>query len=363
MKKQNIDFIKNFNPVWFATVLGFGGIALASVLITQIFDAAWLKPLAVILVYFNFFLLLYLFALWMIRATFYFEGLITDLKHPVIAGFYSLMPAAVIMISINFSKLGLPLSLWQYQTIAVVFWVIGSVFELILLTLTIYYLIINEKMNVNFMNGGWLVPPVAALLTTIGGLNIVLFVSSVPIASSLLWINYFFFGAGVFIFMLLAFSIFTKIFFAEKLDAKVFPSLWIMMVPFSLIALCLPLFAEATGLFLPDFKNILAGINVFLNPILIGIGIWLLMLLLLLSFYYFRQIKVPFGAGWWAFIFPTASVSIASLNYGVYTRQLFFGYIGVVIYVLLLGLTVVVIAKTLKSFTTKNERKAETVQC
>lgn len=43
MEKQNIDFIKNFNPVWFATILGFGGIAMASVLITQIFDVAWLR--------------------------------------------------------------------------------------------------------------------------------------------------------------------------------------------------------------------------------------------------------------------------------------------------------------------------------
>ncbi len=361
MEKQNIDFIKNFNPVWFAAVLGFGGIALASVLITQIFDAAWLKPLAMILVYFNFVLLLYVFAIWLLRAILYFDGLIAELKHPVVAGFHSLMPAAVIMISINFSKLGLPLSLWQYQTIAVVFWVIGAVFEIIFLTLTLYYLIINEKMNVNFMNGGWLVPPVAALLTTIGGLNIVLFISSVPVASNLLWINYFFFGAGVFIFFLLAFSIFTKIFFAEKLDPKVFPSLWIMMVPFSLMALCLSLFAETTGLFLPDFKNALTGICLLLNPMLIGIGVWLLILLMLLSLYYFKNIKVPFGPGWWAFIFPTASVSIASLNFAVLTRRLFFGYIGVIIYVLLLGLTVVVIAKTLKSLTTKNEHKAVTV--
>ncbi|MBN1366136.1 MAG: hypothetical protein JW976_15130 [Syntrophaceae bacterium] len=118
--------------------------------------------MTVILVYFNFFLLLYLFAIWLIRAILYFEGLITDLKHPIVAGFHSLMPAAVIMISINFSRLGIPLSLWQYQAIAVAFWIIGAVFELILLTLTIYFLIINEKMNVNFMNGGWLVPPVAA---------------------------------------------------------------------------------------------------------------------------------------------------------------------------------------------------------
>jgi len=96
------------------------------------------------------------------------------------------------------------------------------------------------------------------------------------------------------------------------------------MVPFSLMALCLSLFAETTGLFLPDFKNALTGICLLLNPMLIGIGVWLLILLMLLSLYYFKNIKVPFGPGWWAFIFPTASVSIASLNFAVLTRSAVF---------------------------------------
>lgn len=353
MKEQKTNFVKSFNPVWFATILGFGGIALSSVLIAQIFGVAWLKPPAMLLVYFNFVLLVGLFAVWLARAILYFRGLADELKHPVLSGFHSLMPAALVMISINFSKLGPPLALWQYQVLAVTFWILGAVFELILLTLTFYNLVINEKMNVNFMNGGWLVPPVAALLTTIGGLNIALFLSSPSAVSSLLWINYFFFGVGAFLFFLMAFAIFAKIFFAEKLDPKVFPSLWIMMVPFSLMALCLPLFADATGLVLPETKIILAGISLFLNPMLIGIGLWLLLLLILLSLYYFTKLKVPFGPGWWAFIFPTASVSIASLSYAISTRQLFFGYIGVIVYLLLLALTVIVTAKTLQGFAAK----------
>ena len=37
----------------------------------------------------------------------------------------------------------------------------------VLLTLTIYFLIVNEEMDINHLNGGWLVPPVAALLTPV----------------------------------------------------------------------------------------------------------------------------------------------------------------------------------------------------
>ncbi len=353
MEEQKSNFIKSFNPLWFATVLGFGGIALASVLVAEIFHMLWLNPLATALVYFNLALVVFLFIIWGMRVVLYFNAFMEDLKHPVLAGFHSLMPAAIVMVSLNFSKIGQAFSLCQYQNLSISFWILGAFFEFILFTLAVYFLIVNQKMNINFINGGWLVPPVAALLTTIAGLNIVPFIANIPLAENILWINYFFFGMGTFIFILIAVSIFNKIFFSERLDPKVFPSLWIIMVPFSLISLSLPLLANTTGMFLPDFKNTLMGISIFLSPMLIGIGIWLLIILILLTYDYFKR-GLPYGIGWWAFIFPTASVSIASLTYATIVKQSFFGYCGVVIYFFLLAITLIVIAKTIQNFMVKN---------
>jgi len=352
MEEQKSNFIKSFNPIWFATVLGFGGIALASVLVAEIFHLSWLNPLAIALVYFDLALVVFLLMIWGMRVIFYFNAFTEDLKHPVIAGFHSLMPAAIVMVSLNFSKIGQAFSLGQYHNISIAFWIIGASLEFILLTLAVYFLMINQKMSINFINGGWLVPPVAALLTTIAGLNIISFIADTTMAENILWINYFFFGMGTFIFSLIAVSIFNKIFFSERLDPKVFPSLWIIMVPFSLISLSLPLLANTTGKFLPDFRNTLMGISIFLSPMLMGIGIWLLMILILLTYDYFKM-GLPYGIGWWAFIFPTASVSIASLTYATIVKQSFFGYCGVVIYVFLLAITLIVIVKTIQNFMVK----------
>jgi len=354
MEEQKFHFIKNFTPVWFATVLGFGGIAVSSVLVAKLFNVLWLNPFAVFLVYFNLVLFIFLFFLWLLKAIFYFSTLLGELRHPVMAGFHSLMPAAIIMISINFSKVGQIFSLGHYQSISIFSWVAGAVFEFILLTLTIYFLIVNEKMNINFVNGGWLVPPVAALLTPIAGLKLIEFISNSPIAESILWINYFFFGAGVFVFLLIAVSLFSKIFFFERMDPKVFPSLWIILVPFSLMALSLSLFAKETGNYLlPGSKNALMAITFLVNPMLIGAGVWLLILLIVLTYHYLKRIELPYGVGWWAFVFPTASVSIASLNQAVLLDQSFFAYCGLGIYLFLITITLVVILRTIKGFLVK----------
>ncbi|MBW1768341.1 MAG: hypothetical protein JRJ65_15005, partial [Deltaproteobacteria bacterium] len=267
-KEQKFGFIEKFTPIWFATVLGFGGIATASFLVAKVFSILWLKPFVVFLVYFNLALFIFLFFIWILKGIFYFDHLISELKHPITSGFNCLMPAATIMISINFSEVGQIYSLWQYQGVSILFWALGAAFEFVLLTWIIYFLAVNEKMHINFVNGGWLIPPVAALLTPIAGLKLIEFISNVSLGESILWINYFFFGAGLFVFLLIAVSLFSKIFFLERLDPKIFPSLWIILVPFSLIALSLSLFAKETSIYFPEFKNALMGVVCLINPML-----------------------------------------------------------------------------------------------
>jgi len=342
--------IKKFNPIWFALILGFGGIAVASVLIAKLFDVLWLNPLSFFLVYFNLVLFLFLFLSWALKAVFYSNILAEELKNPAMAGVHSLMPAATIMISINFSKIGQALSLWQYQNVSVLFWAAGAIFEFILLTLIIYSFVANGKINLSFINGGWLIPPVAALLTPVAGVKITEFISSISVAVSILWINYFFFGFGAFVFLLIAVFLFGKIIFFERLDSKVFPSFWIILVPFSLMALSLSLFANQTGCYFPEFKNAFLGLSFLANPMLIGIGLWLLVLLIFLTYYYLSKGELPYGTGWWAFVFPTASVSIAALNQADLTGQMFFAYCGLAVYLLLIAITSTVLLKTIESF-------------
>ncbi|MBN2567652.1 hypothetical protein JXB02_06245 [Candidatus Woesearchaeota archaeon] len=349
-EELKFSFIKTFNPIWFATVLGFGGIALASELVRTLFNIQWLNFISFFLVYSNLILFIFLFLVWTLKVVFHLNSFIAELKHPVIAGFHSLMPAAIIMVSINFSKLGPILSLWNYQGTSILLWMLGAVIEFMLLTLTIYYLIVNEEMHINFVNGGWLVPPVAALLTTIAGLNLVKYFSTNLLGECILWINSFFFGVGFFIFVIMATALFDKIFFLEKLDPKVFPSLWIILVPFSLTALSLSLFADQISAYLPNLKNALMGIASLINPMLIGVSIWLLITLIVLTYHYLRNIKLPYGVGWWAFIFPTASVAIASLNQAVLFEQRFFAYCGIVIYIFLITIFIIVLLRTIRHF-------------
>ncbi len=348
MKQKSI--IKKFNPIWFAVVLGFGGIALASFLLAKIFCIFWLKQIAIFLVYFNLILFLILFFIWLAKLVFYRGVLFEELRSRVAAGFYSLLPAAMVMVSLNFSKLDKQYYIWFSQNIPFLFWIVGAIFEVFLLTSSIYFLIIDDEMKIDFINGGWLIPPVAALLTSIAGLEAIKFISDQFLSRTILWVNYFFFGAGLFIFSLMAVALFSKIFFFQKLNPRIFPSLWIIMVPFSLISLAFLDFAKITSSFFPASKNYLMSANLIIGPILIGTGIWLFILLIVLTFHYLRKIELPYGEGWWAFVFPTASVSIASLNYSIFAKELFFAYCGLAIYLSLIIITIIVLFRTIKHF-------------
>jgi len=347
--KQKPSFIQNFTPLWFATVLGFGGISVTSSLIASAFGATWLNHLAIFLAYFNFVLFIFLFIIWLLKLILHFPILLQELQHPVAAGFHSLMPAAMIMIAIVFSRVGAMFYLWAYSEISISFWIAGAIFEILLLTFTIYFLIINEKMNINSINGGWLVPPVAALLTPVAGVQVTEFISNATVSANVLWINYFFFGIGSFIFLLIAIALFSKIFFLEKLDPKVLPSLWIILVPFSLMSVSLTLFANKTSGYLQaGLGSSLSDLIPLLTPMLIGIGVWLLILLIFLTIYYLRKLTLPYGVGWWAFIFPTSSVCLASLTLRSLINQSLFGWIGLVIYIFLIALTLTVLYRTIK---------------
>ncbi|HHE45823.1 MAG TPA: hypothetical protein ENL05_00515, partial [Candidatus Moranbacteria bacterium] len=112
--------------------------------------------------------------------------------------------------------------------------------------------------------------------------------------------------------------------------------------------------ARETSTYLPQFKNALMSFGLFTNPMLIGTGLWLLIILCALTHHYIRKIELPYGEGWWAFVFPTASVSLASLNYAVLTKQMFFAYCGLVVYIVLIVIATIVLFRTIKYFLTKS---------
>ena len=53
------------------------------------------------------------------------------------------------------------------------------------------------------------------------------------------------------------------------------------------------------------------------------------------------------------FCFPTSSLAIASLGYALATKEAFFAYLGSAIYLFLLGITLVVLMRTIKHFIIK----------
>ena len=56
--------------------------------------------------------------------------------------------------------------------------------------------------------------------------------------------------------------------------------------------------------------------------------------------------RLPFALSWWAYSFPIAAVTVASLTMGERTGLAFFRYLGVALHLVLAGIILVLVVKT-----------------
>ena len=85
----------------------------------------------------------------------------------------------------------------------------------------------------------------------------------------------------------------------------------------------------------------------FLALVLWGFGLWAFILTLVISIRYLRKGGIAFSLTWWAFIFPTASYTLASYNIYSYTQIGMVFWYSIVLAVLLVFLWRVTFTKTL----------------
>ncbi len=224
-----------------------------------------------------------------------------EFNHPVRVNFFPAFSISLLLLSIGCVHL-LP-------QVSRGLWWVGTVLHL-LYTLKILHVWICRDLHVHSINPAWFIPVVG---------NIIVPVAGVELAGR--EVSWFFFSVGVFFWVALFTIVFYRVVFHDPLPGKLAPTLAIMLAPPSVGFIA---FHKLTG-DLGDFHRLLFYVALFT------------LLLLLTMANQFR--KMPFFISWWAFTFPLASLTIATLLYYQLTQILFFRFLAAV----LLGLTSVVI--------------------
>lgn len=300
-----------FLPVtFFSITLGLGGWAIATQKIAGLFSLPdWISRTILGLDIFIF-LLLTLF--YVKKSIVHPDAIRKELSNPIKLSFFPTISIGIILIAIALLEIHTPLSR--------IIWGIGAVLHL---GFTLYILkewISQEHFEIQHMNPAWFIPVVGNILVPIAG------VSHAPAD-----ISWFFFAIGIVFWVVLFALVLYRFIFHHPIAEKLVPTLFILVAP---PAVGFISYIKLTGA-LDAFARVLYFFALFL-------------LLLLLTFFN-RFRKLNFYLSWWAYSFPIAAFTIASVLMGHLSENTFYIRMATGIWGILSLLVILLIIKTLKA--------------
>jgi len=258
----------------FAIIMGLSGFAIMFAKAYHIINMPYAIYLSVLFIDTVLFLLI--FTLYMLKIIQYTDDVKKEFLHPIKSSFSAAISISFLLLSIAFYDFA--------PTISILLWYIGTPLQLFFTLYIMNYWIHNE-LKVVHSNPAWFIPIVGNVLVPIIG------VDAAPI-----YVSLFFFALGMFFWIVLFTITMNRIIFHHPLAKKLIPTFFILIAP------------PAVG-FISYFRISNGSIDM-LSMFLYFIGLFTLFLLFfMIRMYDFKE----FFISWWAYTFPLASITIATL--------------------------------------------------
>lgn len=264
-----------FFPVsFFATTMGLAGLAIAVLRAEKILGLP--AGAGQSLTWFSagmFLLLAIVYAAKLLR---FREEVIKELSHPIKLSFFPTIAISLILLGIAFSSIKPSIS-----------WLLFAVGAPLQLAFTLFVLsrwIGQTTFELHHSNPSWFIPVVGNILVPIVGVE-----------HGQLEISWFFFSVGLVFWLVFLAIIFNRVIFHHPLPEKLIPTLFILIAP---PAAGFIAYVKLTGA-VDNFARVLYYFSLFIVLLLVALG---------------RQFYgIKFYLSWWAYSFPIAAVSIASM--------------------------------------------------
>jgi tellurite resistance protein len=301
MTETHASRLQHFPVAWFSTVMGLGGLTIAwrraeEILQLPIHPSGWLLALSTLA-------FITLAAIYGAKTLRYHEASAKEWVNPIRMNFVPTISIGLILLSIAW----LPINPAYSQLL----WLIGTTVHFMLTLFIITQWVHHTKFEIVHMNPAWFIPVVGNILVPIAG------VSHAPIE-----VSWFFFSIGLTFWPILLSIIFYRVIFHASLPERLMPTLFILIAP------------PAVGFI--SYVKLTGGVDAFAQ-VLYNAGLFFT-LLLFFQMKWFARLK--FFLSWWAYSFPLAAITIASL--------LMFHQTGSALYLrlsgVLLGIVTVVVA-------------------
>lgn len=274
MNEQNPSRIQHFPVAFFAMVMGLTGLAIAwhkaeKVLGIDVQVSAAVLAFAVVV--FVLFLGLYL-----AKVLGYPAAVRGELAHPIQLNFFPAVSISLILLSVGL--------LSHFPGLAGVLWVLGASMHLLLTLYVMSVWIHHEHFEIHHINPAWFIPVVGNVLVPIAG---------VPLGFS--EVSWFFFSIGIVFWLLLFAIILNRVLFHHPLPERLMPTFFILIAP---PAVGFIAYMQLTGE-LDAFARVLYYTGAFLTLLLLTQAA--------------RFVRIRYYLSWWAYSFPLAAISIATM--------------------------------------------------
>jgi len=302
--------LEHFPVQLFAVVMGLSGLSIVYAKAYHLLDMPyWIYGVTLLV---DTILFLGIFIVYMLKWLVYPGAVEKEFYHPVKSSFMAAIAISFLLVSIAYYDFA--------PTVSILFWYIGAPLQLFL-TLTVIRYWINNDLKVVHANPAWFIPIVGNILVPVVG------VDAAP-----LYVSLFFFAIGLFFWIVLFTIMINRIIFHHPLAKKLIPTLFIFIAP------------PSVG-FISYFRITSGSIDIF-SMILYFIALFTLFLLLFMVKIFDTK---EFFISWWAYTFPLAAITIATLLIYMTFRNTV-SYVGSVLLIILTSAVVGFVAvKTLQA--------------
>ena len=293
------DRLQFFPIMMFAIVMGLAGLTLV---FKKVSEALYLPSVIYTIMMIGttiiFFIITFMYLKKIMKHK---EEVKKEFSHPIRINFFAASSISILILSMVYKN--------TIDPIAQIFFIIGADFHIFFTFYTIKFWI-NNNLEMQHSNPAWFIPIVGNLIVPIAGKGFV--------DDSIL---YFYFSIGIFFWIILFSIILNRIIFHNQFAPKFMPTLFILIAP------------PAIG-FISYIK--LTGSLDFFAQILFNLGLFFTILVFVM---YKNFINIKFFISWWAFTFPMAAVTLATVLMYDLTQKWFYGLLS---YILMTITTVII---------------------
>lgn len=282
--------VEHFPVSFFAMIMGMTGLSIGwekaqSILHLDLGINLWLVGVTTLL-------FVILSGFYVTKLALYRQSVVNELRHPVKLNFFPTISMSFLLLAIAF----LPLQ----PSVSLVLWLIGTVSHLLFTLYIVSVWIHHAHFQIHHMNPAWFIPAVGNVLVPIVGM---------PLGYE--QISWFFFSAGILFWLILLVIIFYRVLFHQPIEERLMPTFFILIAP------------PAVGFI--AYLHLIGEIDSFARVLYFSA----FFLTLLLFTQAARFLKLRFSLSCWAYTFPLAAFSIASMVMFERTGIEFYRYLGV----------------------------------